>query len=487
MQEALTYDDILLTPHYSEILPGEVETESRFSRNVPLKIPIASSPMDTVTEHRMAIALALEGGIGIIHKNLSIEEQAEEVRMVKRYENGFIVDPATVTLESTVDDLHRLNMEKGYTKIPVIDTDRKLLGLVTELAYMWPEDKGVKVKDIMKPIERLTTINDKASLIQANDVIKKEKLSVLCVVDKSGRLKSIVSRKDLEKNRDFPNANKDPKKHLYVGAAIGVGKDMLLRAYALADAGVDVIVVDTAHGHSKGVINTLKTLKKDKKLKDVDIVAGNVATKEGVRDLIAAGADGVKVGVGPGSICTTRVVAGVGVPQVTAIVEAVKGQAKNKNVPIIADGGIKYSGDIVKALALGANSVMLGGLLAGAEESPGETEFVNGLMYKTYRGMGSLAAMSRGSKDRYGQADISDSKKFVPEGIEGRTIYRGPVEKIIYQLIGGLRSGMGYLGAKNISRLQSNALPVRITNAGLVESHPHDITITKEAPNYRKN
>ncbi|HLN18919.1 MAG TPA: IMP dehydrogenase, partial [Patescibacteria group bacterium] len=325
MQEALTYDDILLAPHYSEVLPKEVEIESRFSRNVPLKIPIVSSPMDTVTEHQMAIAMALEGGIGIIHKNLSIEKQAEEVRMVKRYENGFIIDPATVTLENTVDDLHRLNMEKGYTKIPVIEENGKLLGLVTELAYMWPEDKGVKVKDIMKPIERLVTISNKASLNEANECIRKEKLSVLCVVDDEGRLKSIVTRKDLEKNRNFPNANKDSHKRLYVGATVGVGKYTLERARALAKAGADVIVIDTAHGHSKGVIETVKLLKNESELKGIDIVAGNVATKEGVEDLIKAGADGVKVGVGPGSICTTRVVAGVGVPQVTAIIDAVKG------------------------------------------------------------------------------------------------------------------------------------------------------------------
>jgi IMP dehydrogenase len=484
MQEALTYDDILLIPQYSEILPSETQTESKFSRNIPLKIPIISSPMDTVTEHKMAIALALQGGIGIIHKNLSIEKQAEEVRLVKRYENGFIVDPITVSPDSSVDDLHKIHEEKGYTKIPVVDENKKLLGIVTELYYLWPEDKNLKAKDVMKPAEKLITISDKASLKEANDLIRKEKLSVLCVVDKNGKLKSIVSRRDLEKNQSYPIANKDENKHLYVGAAVGVGKELLERAHAVVDAGADVLVVDAAHGHSKGIIDAIKTLKGEKFSKKIDVVAGNVATQKGALDLIAAGVDGVKVGVGPGSICTTRVVAGIGVPQVTAIIEAVKAKAKDKGVAIIADGGIKYSGDMVKALALGADCVMLGGLLAGAEESPGETEFVDGLMYKTYRGMGSLAAMSQGSKDRYGQAEVKESGKFVPEGIEGRTIYRGPVEKIIYQLIGGLRSGMGYNGAKTIKDLQKKAEVVKITGAGLKESHPHDITITKDAPNY---
>ncbi|MDR3559060.1 MAG: IMP dehydrogenase [Candidatus Pacebacteria bacterium] len=487
MQDALTYDDILLVPQYSEVLPSQVEIAGRFSRRVPLKFPIVSSPMDTVTEHKMAIAMALQGGLGIIHKNLSIEEQAREVTLVKRYENGFVFSPAVVSLEDSIDDVHRIREEKGYKKIPVVDDGGKLLGLVTELYYMWPNDKNKKVKDIMKPVGKLVTAQDHITLSAANEIIRREKLSVLCVVDKSGKLKALVSRRDQEKNQNYPDANKDDNKSLYVGAAIGVGPDALKRARSLAEAKVDVLVVDTAHGHSKGVINMVKALKKDKVFKNVDIVAGNVATKKAVEDLIAAGADGVKIGIGPGSICTTRVVAGIGVPQVTAILEAVKGRVKNKNVALIADGGIKYSGDITKALALGADCVMLGGLLAGAEESPGETEFVNGRMFKTYRGMGSLAAMSRGSKDRYGQADISDSAKFVPEGIEGRTPYRGPVEKILYQLIGGLRSGMGYIGAKNLAELTKKAKVVRMTAAGLGESHPHDITITKEAPNYNHN
>lgn len=488
MQEALTYDDIIFPPRYSEILPGETEIESKFSRNIPLKVPIASSPMDTVTEHKMAIALALLGGIGIIHKNLAIEKQAEEVRMVKRFENGFVTDPAVAFLENTVGDLHQIREEKKYKKIPVVDKNNKLLGLVTELDYLWPEDKEKSVKEVMTPVKELVTLSDQASLSRANEVIRAKKLSVLCVVDKKGKLKSIVTRRDLEKNQNFPDASKDHNKHLRVGAAIGPGKDFLERARALAQAGVDAIIVDTAHGHSKNVIQAVKTLKKDKIFQSVDIVAGNVATKEGVLALAAAGADGVKVGVGAGSICTTRVIAGIGMPQASAIMEAVKAKDKdkNKNMAIIADGGIKYSGDIVKALALGADSVMLGSLLAGAEEAPGEMEYVDGLMYKTYRGMGSIGAMKLGSADRYGQGKINDSQKFVPEGIEGRVLYRGPVEKIIYQLIGGLRSGMGYLGAKNLKELCKFAKPVKITNAGLAENHPHDVIITKDAPNYQR-
>jgi IMP dehydrogenase len=486
MQEALTYDDVLLVPKYSEILPSETELLSRFSRNIPLKTPIASAPMDTVTEHKMAIAMALHGGIGIIHKNLSIAEQAEEVRLVKRYQSGFVIDPITLSLEDTVDEVYRIREEKGYKKIPVVDEKGKLLGIVTELYYFWPQDKGKKVKEIMKPVKELVTMLEGANLFKANEVIRKEKLVVLCVVDKNGILKSIVTRKDLEKNESFPFSNKDAKKRLYVGAAVGVGDDLLSRAEALVAAGADVLVVDTAHGHSRGVIEAVKKIKKNKATQNVDVVAGNVATAEAVRDLIKAGVDGVKIGIGPGSICTTRVVAGIGVPQVTAVMEALKGRGKNNDIPIIADGGIKYSGDITKALALGASSVMLGGLLAGAEESPGDTEFVDGLMYKLYRGMGSLGAMQRGSKDRYGQGNVKEVAKFVPEGIEGRTIYRGPVEKIVYQLTGGLRSGMGYLGAKNLTELVKNAQFVRITGAGIKESHPHTVTIAKDAPNYFK-
>lgn len=486
MQEALTYDDILLQPQYSQILPKDVTTEGKFSRNIALKIPIVSSPMDTVTEHKMAIAMALSGGLGIIHKNLEIEKQAEEVRLVKRYENGFVTDPVTVNLNRTVDDIHRVREEKGYKKIPVTDADGKLLGLVTELDYIWPIDRNLAISKVMESVEKLVTAKDGISLKDANEIIRREKLSVLCLTDKNGVLKGIVSRTDLEKNHYFPMANKDSGKHLIVGAAVGVGHDLLARAKALVKAGADVLVIDSAHGHSRGIIEAVKTLKKEKFMDGIDIVAGNVATLAGTKDLISAGVDGVKIGIGPGSICTTRVVAGIGVPQATAIMEAIKGRGKNNKVAIIADGGIKYSGDVTKALALGADCVMLGGLLAGAEESPGETEFIEGRMYKTYRGMGSLAAMQRGSKDRYGQGE-ADNGKLVPEGIEGRTHYRGPVEKILFQLIGGLKAGMGYCGAKDLADLRKKADFVKITSAGMHESHPHDVIITKDAPNYFKN
>jgi IMP dehydrogenase len=483
MQEFFTFDDVLLSPRYSEVLPHEADTTSRFSRNIPLKTPLVSAPMDTVTEHKMAIAMALEGGLGIIHKNLSPEEQAQEVRLVKRYENGFITDPVTISPDMLVDDVHDIFQEKGYKKIPVVDENKKLLGLVTELDYLWPYDEGKKVSDIMITKDNLITVPFGVSLKEANETIRREKLPVLCLVDEDGKLKAMVTRRDLEKNKNYPYANKDEDKSLYVGAAISVGADSFERAKLLVEAGVDVLVVDTAHGHSKGVIEMVKKLKREEATKEVDVVAGNVATKQAVMDLIKAGADGVKVGVGPGSICTTRVVAGIGVPQLSAVMDAVKGKG-SKDVAIIADGGIQFSGDIVKAIAAGADSVMMGSLLAGAEESPGETEFLNGRMFKVYRGMGSLGAMERGSKDRYGQAGVDDVQKFVPEGIEGRTPYRGPVDKIIYQLLGGLRSGMGYNGARTIKELQKNAEFVKITAAGLKESHPHDVSHAKEAPNY---
>ncbi len=484
IHEALTYDDVLLVPGYSEVAPADAVLTGRFSTHVPLNLPIVSSPMDTVTEHAMAIAMALQGGLGIIHKNLTPDEQAAEVRLVKRYENGFIVDPVTVTRTDTVETLKNIHDDKGYKKIPVVDDHGKLLGIVTELYYSWPDDREKTVADVMKPVEKLVTAPHTISLKQANDIIRKEQLSVLCVVDGSGHLRSIVTRRDLEKNISFPHANKDADKNLRVGAAVGVGADTMQRAQKLAAADVDVIVIDTAHGHSKGVIDTITVLKKQKWMKGIDIVAGNVATAAGVKDLIAAGADGVKVGIGPGSICTTRIVAGIGVPQVSAIKNAVAGASDT--VPIIADGGIKYSGDIVKALAMGASCVMLGGLLAGSEEAPGDMEYIDGRMYKTYRGMGSLAAMQKGSKDRYGQGDITESGKFVPEGIEGRIAYRGPIDKILYQLAGGLRAGMGYVGAKNLTELAARANFVRITDAGLRESHPHDVTIAKESPNYSR-
>jgi len=485
MQEALTFDDVLLVPQYSDMLPSQAILNTKFSRNVGLRIPLVSSPMDTVTEHRLAIAIALEGGIGIIHKNLDPASQAGEVTLVKRFENGFIIDPVTIGADEKVSAAHRIRKEKGYKKIPVVNKRGQLVGLMTDLDYFWPDDKSKTVRSVMTKVKDMVTAPSGISLKRANEIIRKKKLSILCVVQKSGKLESIVTRKDLEKNEIYPHANKDDGKRLRVGAAIGVGEESLKRAHALVEAGADVIIIDTAHGHSKGVLDTVVAFKKDKKLNTIDVVAGNIATKQAAHALVEAGVDGIKVGMGPGAICTTRVVAGIGVPQITAVMEAVAGRGKNSAVPIVADGGIKYSGDIVKALAAGASSVMIGSLFAGTEESPGETEFYGGRMYKSYRGMGSLGAMTQGSKDRYGQGKIKDASKFVPEGIEGRILYRGPVEKTVYQLTGGIRSGMGYLGAKSIPELQKKAEFIRISTAGVRESHPHDVEITKESPNYQ--
>jgi len=483
MQEALTFDDVLLLPQFSSVLPAETKVGSRLTRHLSVQIPLLSAPMDTVTEHKMAIAMALAGGAGVIHKNLSIADQAREVGFVKRFENGFIIEPITVSPDDSLSAVFKIRQEQGYKKIPVVGKAGQLVGLITELDYLWPDDRRCKVKDLMTRTKNLVIAKSGISLEKANDIIRRKKLSILCVAGKSGKLEAIVTRRDLEKNLQHPGASKDERKRLRCGAAIGVGKDSLARAQALVEAGADFLAVDTAHGHSAGVIQMIETLKKDKITRELDVIAGNVATAEGVAALIAAGADAVKIGIGPGSICTTRVVAGIGVPQITAIQEAIKGRGKRKDVPLIADGGIKYSGDIVKALAAGADTVMIGGLFAGTEESPGEMVYFAGRMYKTYRGMGSLGAMVKGSKDRYGQGNIQDSK-LVPEGIEGRTIYRGPVNEVIYQLVGGLQAGMGYLGAKTISELHQRANFIKITAAGLKESHPHDVEITKEAPNY---
>ena len=485
INEALTFDDVLLLPGYSEVLPKDTVLKTRLTRNLKLSLPLLSAPMDTVTEHKLAIAMALAGGIGIIHKNLTIQEQVGEVELVKRFENGFITNPVTVGTDEDIAKVYKIKKEQGYSKVPVVSKTGKFLGLITRQDYFWPDDKKSKVKNLMIKVGSLTTASANIDLKKANDIIRKKKLNVLCLLDKSGKLEAMVSRRDVEKNESYPQASKDENKRLRVGAAVGVGGESLQRARALVGAGVDVLVVDTAHGHTKGVIDMIKILKSDKATKDTDVIAGNIATKEGVSDLIKAGADAVKIGMGPGSICTTRVVAGIGVPQITAIIESVKGRGKNSGIPLIADGGIKYSGDIVKALAAGADSVMIGGLFAGTEESPGETEYFNGRMYKSYRGMGSVGAMKKGSKDRYKQADIRDENKFVPEGIEGRILYRGSVEKVIYQLCGGLRSGMGYIGAKTISDLQKKASFIKISNAGLKESHPHDVEVTKESPNYQ--
>jgi len=484
MQETFTFDDVLLAPQYSEIRPKDAVLDGRLTRHIAMRLPIMSAPMDTVTEHRLAIALALAGGIGVIHKNLTADQQAREVRLVKRFENGFITEPVTVGPDDTIQAVHDIRIKKGYKAAPVVDKEGKLLGLITKLDYFWPHDKDKLVREAMVPTQKLITAPADISLEQANDIIYTKKLGVLCLADAAGRLSAIVTRKDLEKNEMYPQANKDRNKSLRVGAAVSVGEAALERARLLVGSGVNVIVVDVAHGHSGGVIDTVKLLKKDSVTKEVDVIAGNIATAAGAKALIAAGADAVKVGVGPGSICTTRVVAGIGVPQLSAVLEAVKGRGRSK-VPIIADGGIRYSGDIVKALAAaGADSVMIGGLFAGAEESPGDTEYYQGRMYKSYRGMGSLGAMSHGSADRYGQASTVEATQFVPEGIEGRIQYRGPVAAIIHQLAGGVRAGMAYVGAKTIPELQQKAEFIKITPAGWRESHPHDIEITKQAPNY---
>lgn len=483
IKEAITFDDVLLKPRHSQILPRQTDLTTRLTRRIGLEIPIISAPMDTVTESKMAIAMALEGGIGIIHRNLSIDKQCEEVKKVKRFENSFIEDPVVVGPDDLVKKLSQIREEFGYKKIPVVRKTGKLLGLVTELDYFLPDDEKKKVKAVMRSMKNLVLGKEGITLKQANTIIRQNKLWVLPIIDKQGKLVSLVTRRDLEKNEQFPLAVKDEKKRLIVGAAISVLKVGLERAEALLATGVDVLVVDTAHGHSQRVLDTVKALRQDKRFSHIDIVAGNVATAEATEALIEAGADAVKVGVGPGSICTTRVVTGVGVPQITAIQNSASA-AKKKKVPIIADGGIKYSGDIVKALAAGASTVMIGGLLAGTDESPGETEYYEGRMYKTYRGMGSIGAMKAGSSDRYGQLETKEVKKLVPEGVEARVLYKGKLADYIFQLIGGIRAGLGYLGAKDLASLQTRAEFIRITNAGLKESHPHNIMITKEPPNY---
>lgn len=484
-REGMTFDDVLLEPGYSEALPKDVDLTTRLSKRITLKVPLISSPMDTVTESAMATAMALQGGIGIIHKNLSIEQQAHEIANVKRYENGFVFDPVSLHPGAKVHDVYAIRKEYGYKNVPIVENDGTLLGLVGDLDYFFPEDANEKVEDIMKQVEELIIERDGIQLKKANDVIRENKLRVLLIVDKQGKLVSMVTRSDLMKNEEYPLASKDEYKRLLVGAAVSVGDTAIERAGECVEAGADAIVVDTAHGHSKGVIETAARLKKDPFFKHVDIIAGNIATKEAAKALIAAGVDAIKVGIGPGSICTTRVVAGIGVPQITAVMEAAKA-ARVANVPVIADGGIKYSGDIVKALAAGAETVMIGSLFAGTDEAPGETEYFQGRVYKSYRGMGSVAAMARGSKDRYAQGDTLDEKKFVPEGIEGRVLYKGKLSDYMYMLIGGVRSGFGYVGAQTVEELHKKAQFVKITASGLQESHPHDVAITKSAPNYQR-
>ncbi len=477
---ALTFDDVLLVPQYSEIIPSEVSTSSEFARGRRLNIPVISSAMDTVTESRTARVMAQLGGLGVIHKNISIEEQAKEVEKVKKYESGMITDPITLGPEAQVSEA--LEIMKAYSISGVPVTVRgKLVGILTNRDLRFEKNLYQPIKNLMTS-ENLVTTEVGTSLEQAKKILQEHRIEKLPVVDKEGNLKGLITIKDIEKAQQYPQATKDSRGRLLVAAAIGVGAESFNRAQALMESGVDVIVIDTAHGHSKNVMDMVSRIRSENK--DLIIVAGNVVTEDGTLALIKSGADVVKVGVGPGSICTTRVVAGVGVPQVSAVMACAKA-AKSQGKTIIADGGIKYSGDITKVLAAGGNSVMIGNLLAGADESPGETILFQGRSYKLYRGMGSLGAMSLGSKDRYGQMDISDDEKFVPEGIEGRVPYKGPITGIIYQLIGGLRSGMGYVGAKTIEELQQKAKFVRISQMGLRESHVHDVSITKEAPNYR--
>nr|WP_156940144.1 IMP dehydrogenase [Caldanaerobius polysaccharolyticus] len=476
IKEALTFDDVLLVPAKSEVLPKDVDVSTRLTNRIKLNIPLMSASMDTVTEARLAIAIAREGGIGIIHKNMSIEKQASEVDKVKRSEHGVIVDPFYLSPDHTINDALQL-MERYHISGVPITVNGKLVGIITNRDIRFEDDLSKKISDVMTK-EGLVTAPVGTTLEEAQKILKKHKIEKLPLVDEDFNLKGLITIKDIEKSIKYPNAAKDLRGRLLAGAAVGITKDMMERVAALVEAGVDVVVVDTAHGHSRGVIEAVERIKE--RYPDLQLIAGNVATREAVEDLIKAGADCVKVGIGPGSICTTRVVAGVGVPQLTAIMDCAEA-ADKYGIPVIADGGIKYSGDIVKALAAGASAVMIGSLFAGTEESPGEIEIYQGRSFKVYRGMGSLGAMSSGSKDRYFQ---EDAKKLVPEGVEGRVPFKGPLSDTIFQLIGGLRAGMGYCGAKNLEELKRNARFVKITSAGLRESHPHDIIITKEAPNY---
>ena len=481
LSESLTYDDVLLIPDYSEIIPHEANIKSMFSRNIPLNIPIVSAAMDTVTESRMAISIAQEGGIGVIHKNMSIKKQAEKIRRVKRAESGMIIDPVTLPLTSTVEDAKKSMKENRIGGIPIIDSDGYLNGIVTNRDLRFEKRYDRKITEVMTQ-KNLITVGQGTSLQEAEIILQENKIEKLPVVTKTNKLVGLITFSDITKLKLKPIANKDKYGRLMVAAAIGVTSNSTERAKALISSGVDAIVIDTAHGHTKRVVDLLKELKKI--YPETDIVVGNVATAAAASFLIKNGADGIKVGIGPGSICTTRVVAGVGVPQLSAIMD-VCSAVKNK-IPVIADGGVKYTGDIVKAIAAGASSVMLGSMLAGTKESPGETIIYEGRKFKSYRGMGSIEAMKKGSKDRYFQDLQNDIKKLVPEGIVGRVPYKGDLVESINQFIGGLQAGMGYCGCKNISQLQTKSKFVRITNSGIIESHPHGVKITKEAPNYSR-
>ena len=478
--KGLTYDDVLLVPRYSEVLPRDVSVISRFSRNISLNIPIVSAAMDTVTESNMAIAMAREGGVGVIHKNMTIKEQVENIRKVKRSESGMIMDPVVLYEDSKVGDAKESMLQNKIGGIPIVDSKRKLLGIVTNRDLRFENNKSRPIKEVMT-VKNLITVNKGTSLKDAEEILQKHKIEKLPVVDKNNNLVGLITFRDVTKHLTKPNSNKDKYGRLVVAAAIGVNNDSEKRAEALVESNVDALVIDTAHAHSKGVSKVLLSIRK--KFPKIDIVVGNIATYDGARFLIDQGVDGVKVGIGPGSICTTRVIAGVGYPQLSAIID-VSRALKDSEVPMIADGGIRYTGDIPKAIAAGADSVMLGGLIAGTQESPGETIIFEGRKFKSYRGMGSVEAMKKGSKDRYFQDVEDDIKKLVPEGIVGRVPYKGELIESIHQFVGGLRSGMGYCGAKNINLLKKEAKFISITPSGIRESHPHNITITKEAPNY---
>lgn len=481
ISEGLTFDDVLLVPAYTEVIPRNVNLQTQFSRNILLNAPIVSAAMDTVTESTLAIAIAREGGIGVIHKNMSVEEQAKQVKQVKRAENGMIYDPITINKDQTVADALNLMKEYKIGGIPVINSNHDLIGIVTNRDLRFEHNLGRSINDVMTR-ENIITTHQEIDLEHASEILQKYKIEKLPVVDNHGKLIGLITYKDITKAKDRPNSCKDSNGQLRVAAAIGTTNDSVDRAEALVNAGVDAIIIDTAHGHSLPVLQVLKEVKK--KFDAIDVVVGNIATGEAATDLINAGADGVKVGIGPGSICTTRVIAGVGVPQLSAIFD-VASALKGKNIPIIADGGIRYSGDVVKAIAAGANCIMAGSIFAGVEESPGETIIYNGRKYKSYRGMGSVEAMQKGSSDRYFQDNEDDIKKLVPEGITARVPYKGTLSEVMYQMLGGLRAGMGYCGSANIDKLRK-AKFVRITNSGINESHPHDVDITREAPNYSR-
>ena len=480
LKEGLTYDDVLVVPDYSEVLPHMVDISTKFTKNITLNMPVVAAAMDTVTESKMAIAIAQEGGIGVLHKNMSIEQQALEVRKVKRSESGMILDPITLTMSATVGDAFKLMRENSIGGIPIVDGQMNLLGIVTNRDLRFEKDMSLSISSVMTTEELVTA--SLSDLKNAENILKDNKIEKLPIVDVNNKLVGLITFKDIIKNRLRPNACKDKYGRLRVAAAVGVTNDVLERVAALVKVSVDAIIIDTAHGHTKGVIDLLKKVKTS--FPELDIVVGNIATGAAAQALINAGADAVKVGIGPGSICTTRVIAGIGVPQLTAIMDVAQVTQKN-NIPLIADGGIRYSGDIVKALVGGASTVMLGSIIAGVEEAPGETIIFEGRKFKSYRGMGSIEAMERGSKDRYFQSEEVDIQKLVPEGIVGRVPYKGTLGEVIHQMIGGLRAGMGYTGSASINDL-SKAEFLKITAAGVVESHPHDVTITSEAPNYSR-